>query len=275
VPEGDTIRRLADRLAAAAAGRTIRRSVLRHNAYATADLSGLVLAQVDAAGKHLLMRLADRGGRHRLTVHSHLRMSGSWTLGVPRATPTWRRRVELWMDAGPPLVGTDLPVLDIGPPRAERGWIGHLGPDLCAADFDPDRAVANLSAAGGTPLGAALLDQRLLAGIGNLYAVELPFVVGVSPWTPAAEVAGLDLLVAIARAVLPVNARLGPQTTTGLVGRGREHWIYGRRGRPCPVCRAPLEVAEERDVPWGRVTTWCPGCQVARTADGRRAARLL
>jgi endonuclease VIII len=274
VPEGDTIRRLADRLQDRAAGARITRSVLRHNRYATTDLAGLSIGEVDAAGKHLLMRLHDPRGRHRVTIHSHLRMHGSWSVGVPPRTPAWRRRIELWLEDRPTLVGVDLPVLDLGPPRAEPTWIGHLGPDLCAPAFDLDRAVANLLAAGDGPLGGALLDQRNLAGIGNLYAVEIPFLAGVSPWTPAGQVEGLEVLVAAARALLPVNARLGPQTTTGLP-RGRTHWVYGRRGQPCPVCGAPLQVAEERDVPWGRVTTWCPGCQGGGPADGRRLRHLL
>ena len=282
MPEGDTIRRLADRLHTAAAGRTITRTTIRHNRYATTDLSGLTMVEVDAVGKHLLMRLASPDGRRGVTIHSHLRMSGRWTLGVPPRTPAWKRRVELVLDQGPPLVATDLPVLDIGPTTSEPRWIGHLGPDLCGGRFDLGEAVANLRMAGDTPLGQALLDQRNLAGVGNLYAVEMPFMVGVSPWASTNRVEGLEVLVGLARALLPVNARFGPQTTTGLTGRRRTHWIYGRSGQPCPVCGTALVVAEEKEVPWGRVTTWCPGCQAGSTApdppvvvDEARMWRLL
>lgn len=273
MPEGDTIRRLADHLHPRVVGRTVDRSVLRHNRWATVDLAGLAILQVEAAGKHLLMRLG-RDGEHRLTIHSHLRMNGKWSLGVPRSTPPWRRRIEMWLDQGPPLVGIDLPVLELGRPAAEPGWVGHLGPDLCAPEFDRDRAIANLAANPDLPLSAALLDQRNLAGIGNLYANEIGFLCALSPWTRVGDVRGLALPVDLARALLPVNAAAGPQTTTGFVGRGREHHIYRHRGRPCPVCETTLEAADEADVPWGRVTTWCPTCQGA-VADAARARHLL
>ncbi|MEE8601944.1 DNA-formamidopyrimidine glycosylase family protein [Euzebya tangerina] len=280
MPEGDTIRRLADRLHRHVSGRTIARSVFRHNRYATRDLAGLRIDVVDAAGKHLLMRLSAEG-RRPITIHSHLRMSGRWSIGLPPRTPPWRRRIELWLPDAKPLVGIDLPVLDVGPTADEHRWVGHLGPDLCATSFDGDLAVANLRAAGSVPLGGALLDQRNLAGIGNLYAVELPFMAGVSPWFPSGRVDGLEHLVAVARALLPVNAELGPQTTTGNARRGRTHWIYGRRGRPCPRCSTALQVARESDVPWGRVTTWCPRCQPGPDAvdhahvDPERLRRLV
>ena len=136
------------------------------------------------------------------------------------------------------LTGVDVPVLGVVPTADEDRIVGHLGPDLCGPELpDLDEVLERLAEAPDEPLAGALLDQRNVAGFGNVYAVELPFVVGVSPNQPV----GIDRRAspacsASAPRVIRTNAARGPQNTTGRKLQVDDHWIYGRRGRPCPLC---------------------------------------
>ena len=128
------------------------------------------------------------------------------------------------------------------------------------------------------PLAAALLDQRNVAGFGNVYAVELPFIVGVSPSQQVGTVDGLRGLLGLGAAVIRTNAARGPQNTTGRRLQVADHWIYGGRRRSCPLCGTSLDGWNDRASPWGRVATWCPACQPlepTRAVDLARARRLL
>ncbi len=273
MPEGDTIRRLADRITRRFAGQRVQRCVTRDPRLVGLDLSGAVLVDADAVGKHLLIRFDD--GR---TLHAHLLMTGSWKVGPAATEPDWRRRIELWMENGR-LTGLDVPILGMVATRDEASLVEHLGPDLCAPEA-PDVAtiVANLRRDADRPLAGALLDQRNVAGWGNLYANELPFIVAVSPNQPVGGIAGLEGLVAVGGALIRVNAAHGPQNTTGRRLATDDHWIYPKRGRPCPLCGTRLDGWTEQTSPWRRVTTWCPSCQPqqpAVTVDLVRARRLL
>ena len=273
MPEGDTIRRLAERIDRRFAGQRVQRCVTRDPRLVGVDLTGRVLLGADAVGKHLLIRFDD--GR---TLHAHLLMTGSWRVGAAATEPEWRRRVELWLEDGR-LTGLDVPLLSMIATRDEGEVVGHLGPDLCGPE-PPDLALvtANLERVPDAPLGGALLDQRIAAGWGNLYANEVPFLVGVHPFQPVGSIVGLDTLVGIGAALIRTNAARGPQNTTGRRLATDDHWIYRRRGRPCPLCATRLGGAAERDVPWRRVTTWCPTCQPSSpvvTVDVDRARRLL
>ena len=271
MPEGDTIRRLADRIAARFAGHRCTRSVTRDPRLVGVDLAGATLVGADAVGKHLLIRFDE--GR---TLHSHLLMNGRWVVGPAARDPQWRRRVELWMDDGR-LTGVDLPLVGLVPTVHEDLVIGHLGPDLCAVEApDPDVIVARLLRAPAAPLAGALLDQRNVAGFGNVYAVELPFIVGVSPQQPIGSVDGLDGLLRIGTALIRLHARQGPRNTTGRRLGVADHFVYGRRS--CPVCGTSLDEYDERTSPWRRQSTWCPSCQpvtARRSVDLPRARRLL
>jgi len=274
MPEGDTIRRLAERIDRRFAGQRCERSVTRDPRLTHVDFAGAVLTGADAVGKHLLVRFDD--GR---TLYAHLRMTGSFVVGPASQEPAWRRRVELWMETGR-LTGLDVPVLGVVATSEEDRVVGHLGPDLCAAEPpDLDEIVERLQRDESVPLAGALLDQRNVAGFGNLYAVELPFIVGVSPNEPVGTVDDLPTLVAIGTAVIRTNATRGPQNTTGRRLAQPDHWIYARRGRPCPICGTRLDGWEERDSPWQRVSTWCPTCQAvgdpSRPVDEARARKLL
>jgi endonuclease-8 len=260
VPEGDTVWLTAHRLNQALAGRVVTTSDFRVPQLATSDLAGRTVVEVVARGKHLLARIDDD-----LTFHSHLRMDGSWYLSrtgtrPPRRHPDHMIRALLgnaeWQATGYRV--HDLRIVARG---REDELVGHLGPDLLGPDWDPDRAVANLRADPDVTIGEALLDQRTLAGIGNMYKCEVLVIEHVHPWTPVGAVADLDRLVATSHRLLRANRDHPEQSTTGFIGRGREHWVYERGAQPCLRCRTPIRRAEQGAPPRARGTYWCPRCQ--------------
>ncbi len=273
MPEGDTIRRLADKIGQRFTGQRCVRCVTRDPRLVGVDLAGATVVDVDAVGKHLLIRF-DNG----TTLHSHLMMSGSWIVGPPAVEPEWRRRIEMWMETGR-LTGIDLPVVELLETTDEERVVGHLGPDLCGPDEpDLEEIADRLRRAPDAALATALLEQRNVAGFGNVYAIEVPFIVGVSPNQPVGAVDGLESLVGVGAALIRTNAERGPQNTTGRRLNTADHWIYARRGRPCPICATTLDGCNERDSPWGRVSVWCPRCQsleTTRSVDEARISRLL
>jgi endonuclease-8 len=226
---------------------------------ATADLTGDTVVTVLARGKHLLTRLGSG-----LTLHNHLRMDGSWYLtrdGVrPRRHPEHLIRAQL---GNAEWLATGYRVHDLRLVRTadEAALVGHLGPDLLGPDWDAERAVANLRAAPDVPIGEALLDQRNLAGIGNLYKSETLFIERVDPWTPAGSVPDLRRVVVTAQRLLDANRYEPAQSTTGSTRRGEEHWVYLRTGEACRRCGASIRSAEQGTPPFARATWWCPGCQ--------------
>jgi endonuclease-8 len=260
MPEGDVVWWYARRLHAALAGNVLTRSDFRVPRFATADLTGRLVTHVGSRGKHLLTRV--EGG---LIVHTHLRMDGSWRI-CPAAEPvpaSHRVRLVLGNDQWV-AIGYQLGVVEVLPAAQEDTVTGHLGPDLLGPDWDLEEAVRRLGAAGGRAIGEALLDQRCLAGIGNLYKSEVLFLRGTSPWRPVAKVDDLGRLVSLAQRLLDANKdRLG-QVTTGVRRRGEETWVYGRGGLPCRRCHTRVRRAMQGGAGVGtddRVTFWCPRCQ--------------
>jgi formamidopyrimidine-DNA glycosylase len=256
VPEGDVVWLTARRLHEALAGRVLTRCDVRVPRFATADLTGHTVTGAAARGKHLLIRV-DPG----ITVHSHLRMDGSWRVGPAggRLPGGHHVRVVLANDRWQ-AVGYRLAMVEILPTAAEDRVVGHLGPDLLGPDWDVAEAVRRLSQDPGRPVADALLDQRNLAGIGNLYKAEVLFLRGVSPWRPVGAVPGLAELVELARKLLVANAGRAGQVTTGVWRRGEETWVYGRAGRPCHRCGTTVKSADAHTA-GERVTFWCPHCQ--------------
>ncbi|MCV7432891.1 DNA-formamidopyrimidine glycosylase family protein [Mycolicibacterium bacteremicum] len=267
MPEGDTVYALARRLDAALQGRALTVGRLRVPAHATDDLAGLTVLEHDTHGKHLLTRLSDD-----LTLHTHLRMSGSWTVSaegkwLPRATMP-DVRVVLRTD-GPAAYGVRLPVVDLLRTRDEATVIGHLGPDPLRADWDPVEAAARMAATPERPLAAVLLDQRCVAGFGNLWVNELCFLRGHSPWTPVGDV-DIDALLELGARTLRHSATTpgAMQITTGMRRKGEQHWVAGRAGRPCLRCGTRVRVvAEVPGDPERRRTWWCPVCQPGPAPD--------
>ncbi|MEL6894418.1 MAG: hypothetical protein AAFP84_22705, partial [Actinomycetota bacterium] len=191
-----------------------------------------------------------------------------------------RRRFEFWFDDGP-LVGIDIPLLHVVPTDRESAFVDHLGPDLCAEAWDTESdvevAVDRMLARPEVPLGGALLDQRNLAGFGNIYAVETPFICGISPFHPVGDVDALDGLIQVGAALIRTNAARGPQNTTGRRLGDADHWILNGGRSTCRVCSSRLERSAAERVVWRRRTVRCPTCQPhdAAVADLERAQRLL
>ena len=245
----------ARRLHEALAGRTLTRSDFRVPRLATADLTGDVVIETASRGKHLLTRT--KGG---LTVHTHLRMDGSWRVQPASETVRDSHRIRLVLanDAWQ-AVGYQLGVVELIHTSDESQVTGHLGPDLLGQDWDCAEAVRRLSAEPDRAIGEALLDQRNLAGIGNIYKAEVLFLRGINPWQPVGGVADLGAVAELARRLLDANKERIGQVTTGNSRRGEETWVYGRRGRPCRRCGTPIRSEGQQD----RITFWCPSCQPA------------
>lgn len=259
MPEGDTVWLTARRLREALAGRVLTRADLRVPRLATAELAGRTVQDTVSRGKHLLTRI--EGG---LTLHSHLRMDGSWHVYGPadrwRGGPGWQIRAVL-ATADRVAVGYRLPVLDLLRTADEERYVGHLGPDLLGPDWDPAEAERRLLSNPARPVGEALLDQRNLAGIGNVYTCELCFLRGVTPWTPVGDVPEPGRVIALAKRLLEANRDRVGHLTTGDTRPGRSHWVYGAAGRPCLRCGTRIVGADQGVPPHERITFWCPRCQ--------------
>jgi len=247
----------ARRLHGALAGRVLTRSDFRVPRFATADLTGQTVTETVSRGKHLLTR-TDAG----ITVHTHLRMDGSWRVRPAAERVTGGHRIRLILANGQwQAVGYLLGIVEVLITAGEQGAVGHLGPDLLGPDWDPAEAERRLRADQARPAGEALLDQRNLAGIGNVYKSETLFLRGVDPWRPVGEIGDLAALVGLAQRLLEANKERPGQVTTGVRRRGEETWVYGRAGRPCRRCGTPIRSADQGRDPDGRVTFWCPRCQ--------------
>lgn len=263
MPEGDTVYRAARRLDAAISGQVLTRTDLRVPPLATTDLRGATVTETRSRGKHLLTRLDHDSGRW--TLHTHLKMEGAWQVYRPGERwrrPTHQARVVLGT-ARREAVGFSLGIVELLATDDEDAVVGHLGPDLIGPDWDETEALRRLLAAPERPLREALLDQRNLAGIGNMYAAELCFVSGVHPGRPVGDVADLPRLVRTAKAMLDLNKERAVQATTGDLRPSERLWVYRRERRACRRCGTPVEVAMTGEEGRERAAYWCPRCQPA------------
>jgi endonuclease-8 len=257
MPEGDVVWQTARRLHEALAGRTLTRSDFRVPRLATASLAGDVVTETAARGKHLLTRT-----RNGLTVHTHLRMDGNWRVrpAAERVRESHQIRLllanEEWQ-----AIGYQLGVVELIRTSEESRVVGHLGPDLLGPDWDGAEAVRRLTGAPDRPIGEALLDQRNLAGLGTVYMAETLFLRGVGPWQPVGSVEDLRALADLGHRLLDANKERFGHVTTGDTRPGREHWVYGRAGRPCRRCGTLIKKGEQGPAGQERVRFWCPNCQ--------------
>lgn len=269
MPEGDTLARTAAGLRPYLVGRTVA-AARAHGPGPVPQVQRLVGRRVDAVeahGKNLLIRLD--GG---LALRTHLRMHGSWHRYRPGER--WRRppaRARLVLEVeGSVAVCFDAPVVEVFEQRAERlhPSLSRLGPDLAGADFDADQAFARLRAPerADVAVAVALLDQRAMAGVGNVYKNELCWIERVSPFQPLRQLddAALRRLIGTARRLMLANldGRRAPErvTTAGDPGAPGPLYVYGRAGRPCRRCGTRLRSTQQgTDLP--RTTIWCPTCQ--------------
>jgi len=257
MPEGDTVWLTADNLNKAIGGQVLTGCDVRVPAFATVDLTGETVHDVQSRGKHLLHHVGD------LTIHTHLKMEGSWHLyrhGTPWRRPAHQARIILstadWVT-----VGFSLGIVEIVPTTDEDDVVGYLGPDLLG-DFDATVALARLTADPAVPVFVALLDQRNLAGIGNVYSNELCFLRGMLPTRAVGEDPDVAATVALGLRLLTANRGRVDRSTTGDLRSGRNAWVYGRAGKPCLRCGTRIRRGKlgataltERD------TFWCPRCQ--------------
>jgi endonuclease-8 len=274
MPEGDSIFRAARSLHRALAGQSVTRF---ETAYAHLDrvnvdtpIVGRTVERCEAAGKHLLIVLSGD-----LILRTHMRMNGSWHL-YRHGERWWRgpQAMRVRIDTADWVaVAFNVPVAEFMTMRelATRGPVAALGPDLLGSEFDRNEAVRRLTAAGGQPIAMSLLDQRLVAGIGNVYKSEVLFLAGVNPFTPSSAISPgiLASILDLARGLLRDNVIDGTssqiQTYRNLrmhapgAGHDENVWVYGRRGKPCRKCGTPIEM--KKTGLDARPTFWCPTCQ--------------
>lgn len=265
MPEGDTIWRTAQTLDAALAGRVVTgfESPLPHVAEAAArcGILGQSVASVAAQGKHLLMHFESGA-----TLHTHLGMRGTWHLY--RVESEWRKprfRARVVLRAG------DLVAVCFSPMLAELVAPGELhrhprlrllGPDAARRDFDPAAARSRLRERDDLEIGVALLDQKALAGVGNVYKSEVLFLCHVNPFARVGSLpdATLESIARTAAAQLQRNLEGSERRTTSPLAPGRL-WVYGRTGENCRRCGTRVRRAYQGEP--RRATYWCARCQPA------------
>ena len=257
MPEGDTIRYAVNRMHPVLKGRVPEQVETPQRRHAKdrwpERLAGRAVRAVDAHGKHLFL-----GFDGELTVHSHLRMTGWW--GVYERGRRWGRSARrAWLvlrTETHEVVQFDGPVLELlteSRARFDRRLAG-LGPDVLADEFDGARFLRRLREDDPTRgIGDALLDQRTIAGIGNLWKAEACWEAGIDPWRPTGRVSDDEApaLVGAARPLMRASSISG--------GHTRERRVHDRAGAPCPRCGTKVRAGGQGDD--NRTTFWCPGCQ--------------
>jgi endonuclease-8 len=277
MPEGDTIFRAARTLQKVLGGHVVTRF---ETAYAHLDrvnvdtpIVGRTIEKCESAGKHLLIVFSGD-----LILRTHMRMNGSWHVYRPgerwwRGPQAMRIRIDTadWV-----AVAFNVPVAEFVTARQleKSNPVAMLGPDLLGAEFDRDEAVRRIIASGARPIAATLLDQRIVAGIGNVYKSEVLFMTRVHPEVPSSAVPlpVLEGMMDLARTLLRDNVIEGTsariQTYRNLrqlsaaSGHDESLWVYGRRGKPCRNCGTAIEM--KKTGLDARSTYWCPACQTIR-----------
>ena len=280
MPEGDTIFRAARTLHRALAGKTVVRfqTVLTQleRVHIDTPIVGRTIERVESRGKHLLMYFSGD-----LILRTHMRMNGSWHIYRPGErwqVPARDMRVLVATDDFE-AVAFRVPIAEFRSASALKRdrAIESLGPDLLDPDADLDDAVGRLRARGALPIADALLDQRALAGIGNVYKSESLFVAGVSPFASVASLSDetLRAIVDTARTQLKANTRdpleapvaawRGMRRTTRSDRPEGRLWVYGRAGEPCRRCGTSIVIAKQGED--ARLTYYCPKCQPVAPPD--------
>jgi endonuclease VIII len=263
VPEGDTIFKTAAALRPLLVGQPVLAAQARTPGPAIERVVGASVVSIEPTGKHMVIRFSNG-----LALHTHLRMAGAWHRYAPGERwrkPAWQARVVLQVPEHV-VVCFNAPVVEL---MNERAVVFHpslqqLGPDLLDPTFDPEVAVARLQAHPSAEIAEALLDQRNLAGIGNVFKSEVLFIESVDPFALVSGLSSgtLRRLVATAHRLLQHNTRPGaPARITTREDRGPKLWVYSRTRRPCLRCATPIQ--SRRQGALNRTTYWCPTCQPA------------
>lgn len=268
MPEGDTVWRTSHRLDLVFRGEPLRRAELRWGRLIDSDLVGMTTLEVAPRGKHILHRL--EGG---LTIHSHLKMEGSWHVQAAKEQVPQHDSVRAVLATSAwTALGRRLGQLDLVRTDDEASLVGHLGPDILGADWDLEVAISHLRVGHlgsiHALIGASLLDQRNLAGIGTMWASEGLWVERINPWRPVDELSDDDLT-----GLLERIKRLMTQACARLPG---ESFVHARSGHPCRRCGQTIRVAMAGPADRERTLFSCPHCQggLAPTDDGKPQAPL-
>jgi endonuclease-8 len=275
VPEGDTIFRTAATLDRALTGQVVTKFETQLPKLARVDddrpITGRTVTSVGASGKWLIIRFSDD-----LALLTHMLMSGSWH--IYRPGEGWQKsryhmRVVI-ATARILAVAFDVQVAEFHTEAslARRHGFNQLGPDVLAGDFDPSAAIANLEARPDLEIAVALLNQSILAGLGNVYKSEVCFLAGVNPFKRTGELAPaqIESLVSVASRLMRANVAgaaagrvvqySGYRRTTGRADPAANLWVYQRAGEPCRRCGTSI-LSRKQGLD-ARVTFWCPACQV-------------
>ena len=262
MPEGDTVHRIAAVLGREVAGRTVARLELRDRGE-VAELAGATVEAVEAVGKHMLIRLS--GG---WTVRVHLGMKGKWRRQHVRQKRPGRPTVVFEVGETAYICDRAYTAETVRTEHLRRHpKLARLGPDLLAEPPDLEAAVrrARQPAYRGREIGGLLMDQRVAAGIGNVYKSEVLFVCRAHPRTPVGDLSPATLRGLYETASRLMRRNLGQRRRTHVPLERRPTpsserlWVYGRKGEPCLECATPIERFLQGDM--GRSTYWCPGCQ--------------
>jgi endonuclease VIII len=269
MPEGDTIFRAARTLQRALGGRTVVVFESMLPALNRVEIKGRTIDRVSTAGKHLLMHFS--GG---LVLRTHMRMNGSWH--IYRRGEAWRRpRRDMRVVVGTDdfeAVGFSIPEAELIAARdlGRHDGLRKLGPDLLGETFDSGEALRRLRERGDMTVADALLNQQVVAGIGNVYKSEVLFLCRVNPFTVVAALGDRQLasIVETARRLLRANVSEGLAAMTTYTGFRRTTrlddpkerlWVYGRARLPCRRCGTPISISKEGTD--ARLTYWCAECQ--------------
>jgi endonuclease-8 len=261
MPEGDTIHRIAASLAPRLTGKTLERVTTQG---LVRDLAGRTVTSVAAHGKHLVIEL-DNGAYLR----AHLGMNGRFRAydrargdallakmspGRASLAVVTDDGVYLWIGA---------PTIEVSHRRAPRhgSAVAALGPDVLADDFDPAAAAARAADHGAQRIADVLLDQRVVAGIGNIFKSESLFEAGVDPRTPVRQLdaEALAAIYAAAHRLMRAHVERAPDSPAGSMSRSAAHRVYSRTGHPCPRCGTSIACYALGEPP--RWTWSCPRCQ--------------
>jgi len=288
MPEGDTLFRIATTLRKALGGNTLTHFETSVDGAALVNartpVAGRSVHAVEALGKHLLivLRRVDSSGPGEpinvpesfglsllsldLILHTHLRMTGSWHIyrpGEPWQKPTHYAKAVLHTEAFiAPCFSAPVVELLTAREATRHPQLMSRGPDAITDEFDPVVAHARLRRRAELPIGVAIMDQRAMSGVGNVYKSEVLFLKRVSPFAPVAQLSDETLAAIIAEShkLLALNQDRGIRRTNfGLSDRDRL-WVYGRSGNPCRVCATTIKML--RQGLDGRSTYFCPVCQL-------------
>ena len=256
MPEGDAVLRAATRLNQALAGERLTKADIRVPRFATVRLTGAHVVETHTVGKHLLTRIARED--KKLTLHSHMRMDGRWVVGKaanrPCAGPDFQIRVWLVTEHSQ-AVGLRMAEVKVIPTADENRLIGHLGLDVLSPDFRSEEGAQRILAQGNAELVQVLLDQRVICGLGTMWAAEMAHNMGVNPYAPVDSMSGLELGLDYIRGEMMAALTASP-------GESRSRlMVFERNRQPCRKCGAGIRRGRIGTPPYQRVTYWCPSCQ--------------